>query len=214
MSNFTSQPRRGEEIEGREFFESLNYKVIDPPKELHWEGEADLKFVRDNIFVGGYGIRSDKATFEWMESKYNMEITKCHMTSERNYHFDCQFAPLNTQTALVCTDIFDSSDIKAIEKVVDIIDVPEKEAEAMACNIVRVGSNILVCSSISEMKETDDKYEIESSKIARLNKACIKNGLGLVVFNLSEFDKSGAALSCNVMHGNFVDFQSPNGEVM
>jgi N-dimethylarginine dimethylaminohydrolase len=214
MSNFTSEPRRGEEVEGKEMFEAMQYKCVDMPKNLHFEGEADLKFVRDNIFVGGYGIRSDYESYQWMEEKFNMKITKCHMTSERNYHFDCQFGPINTDCALVCTDIFDPKDIKAIEKVVDIYDIPEKEAEAMACNIVRVGSNILVCSSISELKESDDSYEIESSKIARLNKICIKNGLGLVVFNLSEFDKSGAALSCNVMHGNFCDFQKEIGEVM
>jgi N-dimethylarginine dimethylaminohydrolase len=213
MSNFTSEPRRGEEDEGREMFEAMKYKVVDPPKDIHFEGEADLKFIRDNIYSGGYGIRSDKETYEWMEKEFDIKITKCLMTSEKNYHYDCMFNPLTTQTALACTSIFQPKDLKQLEKVVDLVDIPEKEAEAMACNIVRVGSTVMVCSSISEMKETDDAYEIESAKIARLNKACIKNGLGLVVFNLSEFDKSGAALSCNIMHLNFTDYQEPNAEV-
>jgi N-dimethylarginine dimethylaminohydrolase len=180
---------------------------------MHFEGEADLKFIRDNIYVGGYGIRSDIETYNWMEDNFDIKITKVHMTSEKNYHLDCQFSPITTECALVCTEIMDQKDIKAVEKLVDIVDIPKKEAEAMAANIVRVGSNILVCSSIAEMKESDDSYEIESNKITRLNKACIKNGLGLVVFNLSSFDVSGAALSCNVAHLNFVDYQSPNAEV-
>jgi len=213
MSNFTSEPRRGEEIEGREMLEALNYKCVDPPSDCHWEGEADLKFVRDNIYVGGYGIRSENKTFDWMEKNFKMKISRIHMTSQKNYHLDCQFSPISTDTALVCTKIMDPPDIKMVEKLVDIVDIPEKEAEAMACNIVRVGSNILVCSSVSELKESDDAYLVESSKIARLSNACAKLGLGLVVFNLSAFDVSGAALSCNVAHLNFVDYQSPNGEV-
>jgi len=214
LSNFTSEPRRGEEKVGRKFFEEQGYKCVNPPENLRWEGEADLKFIRDNIFSGGYGIRSDKRTFEWMESKYNMKITKCHMTSERNYHYDCQFAPITTQKALVCTKIFDKPDIKELEKIVEIIDIPEDEALAMACNIVRVGSVVMVCSGISAMKASDESYLVENSKIERLNHICSQEGLGLKVFNLSEFDKSGAALSCNIMHGNFVDFMFPNGEVM
>jgi len=214
MSNFTSEPRRGEEKVGQKFFEEQGYKCVNPPPDLRWEGEADLKFVRDNIFSGGYGIRSDKKTFEWMEKKYNMKITKCHMTSQRNYHYDCQFAPLTTEKALVCTKIFDKPDIKELEKIVEIIDIPEDEALAMACNIVRIGSVIMVCSGISAMKASDESYLVENSKIERLNHVCSKEGLSLRVFNLSEFDKSGAALSCNIMHGNFVDFAPPNGEIM
>ena len=213
MANFTSKPRVGEEIEGQEMLEALNYKCYNPPSDCHWEGEADLKFVRDNIYVGGYGIRSDNKTFDWMEKNFKMKISRIHMTSQKNYHLDCQFSPISTDTALVCTKIMDPPDIKMVEKLVDIVDIPEKEAEAMACNIVRVGSNILVCSSISELKESDDNYLVESSKIARLSNACAKLGLGLVVFNLSAFDVSGAALSCNVAHLNFVDYQSPNGEI-
>ena len=213
MANFTSEPRRGEEIEGREMLEAMNYKCIDPPPDCHFEGEADLKFVRDNIYVGGYGIRSDSKTYDWMEKNFNMKITKIKMTSQKNYHEDCLFSPISTEAALVCTKIMDPGDIKAVEKLVNVIDIPEKEAEAMACNIVRVGSNILVCSSLSELKESDDSYLVESSKIARLNNACAKNGLGLVVFNLSAFDVSGAALSCNVAHLNFVDYQAENGEI-
>ena len=181
---------------------------------MHFEGEADLKFVRDNIFVGGYGIRSDIEAFEWMEKQFDLNIIKCHITDERNYHLDCQFSPITMDKALVCTESFEPEDLKEIEKVVEIINIPKDEAYCMACNIVRVGANILVSSSLTAMHASDDKYLTEVTKVERLNHICSQNGLGLVCFNLSEFDKSGAALSCMVMHLSFVDYQNEQGEVM
>jgi N-dimethylarginine dimethylaminohydrolase len=214
ISNFTSKPRRGEEKVGQAYFESDGYTVISPPPDAHFEGEADLKFLRDNIFVGGYGMRSDIAAYEWMEKQFDIQIVKCLVTDERQYHFDCQFNPLTMEKALVCTESFQPNDIKEVEKVCEIIDIPKAEAYAMACNIVRVGANITVASSLTEMQASDDKYLTEVSKCERLNHICSQNGLGLVPFNLSEYDKSGAALSCLVMHLNFIDFQAEQGEVM
>lgn len=214
ISNFTSPPRRGEEKVGKAYFESDGYTVLSLPPEMHFEGEADLKFVRDNIFVGGYGIRSDIEAFEWMEKQFDLNIIKCHITDERNYHLDCQFSPITMDKALVCTESFEPEDLKEIEKVVEIINIPKDEAYCMACNIVRVGANILVSSSLTAMHASDDKYLTEVTKVERLNHICSQNGLGLVCFNLSEFDKSGAALSCMVMHLSFVDYQNEQGEVM
>ena len=47
LSNFTSPPRKGEEFVAKEFFDMMGYKnTLCPHK---WEGEADLKYLRDNI---------------------------------------------------------------------------------------------------------------------------------------------------------------------
>ena len=213
VSNFTSAPRVGEDEVGKAFFDLMGYKVIKPPTNCHFEGEADLKFQRDNIFVGGYGIRTDKETFDWMERQFNIKIVKCLMTDDRQYHFDCMYFPLTMEKALVCTEIYQPEDIAEIEKVVEIIDIPKPEAYAMSCNCVRVGANVLVASEITEMHETDDAYINEVTKLGRLGQICSQNGLNLVVFNLSEFNKSGAALSCLVFHCNYTDYQAVNGEI-
>jgi N-dimethylarginine dimethylaminohydrolase len=214
VSNFTSEPRRGEDEVGAAFFKMMKYKVLALPKDLHFEGEADLKYIRDDIYCGGYGMRSDLEAYEWIEKQCNIKITKCKVTDERQYHFDCQFNPITREKALVCTESFQPEDLKEVEKIVEIIDIPKAEAYCMACNIVRVGANILVASSITEMKASDENYLTEVTKIERLNQICSREGLGLVVFNLSEFDKSGAALSCLIFHCNFVDFQESIGEIM
>jgi N-dimethylarginine dimethylaminohydrolase len=210
-SNFTSEPRIGEEQVGADFFKRMKYTVLHPP--AHFEGEADLKFQRDNIFVGGYGIRTDKEAFDWMEKQCNIQIIKCLMTDERQYHFDCLYFPLTMEKALVCTELFQPADLAEIEKVVEVIDIPKPEAYAMSTNCVRVGQNILVASEMTEMHAGDEPYINEVTKLGRLGQICSRNGLNLVSVNLSEFNKSGAALSCLVFHCNYVDYQSPMGEV-
>ena len=56
-----------------------------------------------------------------------------------------------------------------------------------------------------KMKKTDEYYEMEKHKIASLEKICSDAGMEPVLFNLSEYIKSGAMLSCMMMHLNRVD---------
>jgi len=72
-------------------------------------------------------------------------------------------------------------------------------------NSVRMGNAILCASNIVELKRTDENYDHEKNKIATLEKICAHEGMEPVIFNLSEYMKSGAMLSCMVMHLNYVD---------
>jgi len=71
-SNFRVSNRRGEEIVASKFFEQMGFKVIPCP--YLFEGEAELKYLRDNIYIGGYGIRSEKESYDWMASEFDMNI--------------------------------------------------------------------------------------------------------------------------------------------
>lgn len=93
LANFKSPPRRGEDEIGRRFFISLGYEVRQPA--AYWEGEADLKFLRDNLYVGGYGLRSDREAYDWMADKFEMVITCVKLQDPKLYHFDCSFCPLS-----------------------------------------------------------------------------------------------------------------------
>jgi hypothetical protein len=68
-----------------------------------------------------------------------------------------------------------------------------------------MGNMILCASNISELSIKDENYELERNKINTLEKICSNEGLEPVIFNLSEYMKSGALLSCMVMHLNYVD---------
>jgi N-dimethylarginine dimethylaminohydrolase len=203
LSNYSSDPRKGEELVGEKFFKMMGYDTHIAPHK--WEGEADIKHLYDNVYVGGYGIRSNIKTYEWMEENFDMNILKGAMTDEYLYHLDCSIFPLNEYKTLVCTELYDEDEIKMLEKHTEIIDVDVDNALCGMTNSVRMGNMILCASNISELKKSHEYYEGEKNKIAALEKICSNEGMEPVIFNLSEFMKSGAMLSCMVMHLNRVD---------
>jgi len=106
---------------------------------------------------------------------------------------------------LVCTELYDPEEIKQIEQHTEIIDVDVEDALGGMTNSVRLGNMILCASNISELKKSHEYYEGEKHKIETLEKICSNEGMEPVIFNLSEYMKSGALLSCMVMHLNRVD---------
>jgi hypothetical protein len=56
------------------------------------------------------------------------------------------------------------------------------------------------------LKKGEELYDLEKHKIDTLEKICSNEGMEPVLFNLSEYMKSGAMLSCCVMHLNYVDY--------
>jgi len=203
LSNFTSEPRQGEEEVGKSFFELMDYNVHMCP--FKWEGEADLKYLYNNVYVGGYGIRSDIKAYEWMEENFDMKIIKVEMVDDYLYHLDCSIFPLTKDKTLVCTELFNEDELAQLSQYTEVIDVGVEDALNGITNSVRLGNTILCASNISEMTRADENYEAEKHKIESLEKICFNEGLEPVFFNLSEYMKSGAMLSCMMMHLNYVD---------
>jgi len=203
LSNFTSEPRQGEEEVGKPFFESMGYEAHMCP--FKWEGEADLKYLYDNVYIGGYGQRSDIKAFEWMEEKFNMNIIKIEMVDEYLYHLDCSIFPLTNDKTLICTELYTPEELALISQYTNIIDISIDDTLNGIANAARLGNMILCASNISEMTRADENYEAEKHKINTLEKICFNEGLEPVFFNISEYMKSGAMLSCMIMHLNYVD---------
>ena len=203
LSNFTSEPRQGEEEVGKPFFESMGYEVHMCP--FKWEGEADLKYLYDNVYIGGYGQRSDIEAFEWMEEKFDMNIIKIEMVDEYLYHLDCSIFPLTNDKTLICTELYTPEELALISQYTNIIDISIDDTLNGIANSARLGNMILCASNISEMTRADENYEAEKHKINTLEKICFNEGLEPVFFNISEYMKSGAMLSCMIMHLNYVD---------
>jgi len=203
LSNYTSPPRQGEEYVGEKFFKQMGYNThISPHK---WEGEADIKYLKDNVYIGGYDIRSDIKTYHWMEENFDMNIIKVKMVDEYMYHLDCSIFPLNTRSTMVCTELYDKTELDKISRYTNIIDIDIDDSMYGMANSVRLGNMVLCASNISELKKSNEFYEGEKHKIASLEKICSDEGMEPVIFNLSEYMKSGAMLSCMVMHLNRVD---------
>ncbi|MBV8933923.1 MAG: amidinotransferase [Kutzneria sp.] len=200
ISNYTSEPRRSETEVGVSFFRSMGYEVYVSPAKF--EGEAELKHLRDNTYVGGYGLRSDRAAYDWMERTFDMKVVTMQMTDPYLYHLDCSIFPLTKESTLVCTEMYDEKELNELEKYTEVIDVPASAAYSGLCNSVRLHNVILNSSHIHELKSGSDDYRQEIAKNRLLEDIASTHAFEVSYVNLSEYHKGGALLSCMVMHLN------------
>jgi N-dimethylarginine dimethylaminohydrolase len=200
VSNFTSEPRRGETEFGVKYFKSMGYETFVP--ETKFEGEADLKYLRDNIYIGGYGVRSELETYKWMEKMFDMKIICLKMQDEYLYHLDCSVFPLTPKKLLICKSLYSDQEIKSLGKVVEIIDVDYDIALSGICNCLRVGNVIFNSDNVKLFEPDSEDLKSEILKNNFIKKVAADNGLEVEFIELHEYTKSGALLSCMVLHMN------------
>lgn len=204
ISNFRSAPRRDEAPVGSAFFELMGFSVHRAPE--YFEGEGDLKRLHDNVYVGAHGIRSSENAHRWLEESFDMRVIDFEMTDPYLYHLDCCIMPLSRDASMVCTALANADALREIEEAVEVIDVSLDDAYSGITNAVRLNNQLLCASGIDELSHAHPDYAYEKDKLASLDRICAKTGLEPVVFNLSEFQKSGAMLSCLVMHLNHANY--------
>jgi N-dimethylarginine dimethylaminohydrolase len=205
ISRFRSAPRVGEDRIGVDFFQLMNFTVERPPETfeaepLYFEGEADLKHIHGNFYVGGHGLRTSRNALTWAAERFEMEIVPFRTTHPYLYHLDCCILRITEQAVLMCTSVADQICIRAIEQHCEIIDVSLEDARAGITNCLLLPGEVLCDSAIMELGKESPKYPIEKSKIERLESICSRFGRTLRIFCMSEFYKSGAMLSCLIMH--------------
>jgi len=204
ISNYSSEPRRGETEIGVNFFEGMGYDVIVSPHKF--EGEADLKHLHDNVYLGGYSMRTERETFDWMEQNFDMKIIKVELVEPYLYHLDCSVFPLTSEECLVSTEMFSKAEVAEIEKHIGIIDVSADACIAGITNSVRLSNTVLNGSHILDLHPGHPEYAEERMKNRVLEDICADRAFDVAYFNLSEYHKSGALLSCMVMHLNRVSY--------
>lgn len=200
LSNFSAENRKPEIEVGKQFFDLMGYNTVMPPH--HFEGDAELKHLYDNVYVGGYGTRTEKQAYTWMAEKFDMNIITVEEVEPYLYHLDCTVFPLTREDTLVCTEMYTDKEIKQLEAVTNIVDVSVDDCFSGICNSIRLGNSILNASNIYEMRTTDEYYEEEKHKNRTLEDIAVRFAFEVSFFNLSEFLKSGALLSCMIMHLN------------
>jgi N-dimethylarginine dimethylaminohydrolase len=208
VSRFRSAPRIGESEVALEFFRLLNFHVHQPPalcdmkEPIYFEGEADLKHVRGNLYIGACGLRTSKNALHWLRSSFGMRIIEYPIVDDYLYHLDCCVLLLDVETIVLCRTHIDPRALRAIEKECHVENVTRENVRSGLTNSIVIGKHLLCDSPISEMVKTHSHYPSEKAKIAKLETICARHGLEPTIFNLSEFLKSGAALSCLTMRLN------------
>ena len=128
ISRFRSTPRVGEERIGADFFKLMNFAVERPPETfeaepVYFEGEADLKHIRGNLYIGAHGMRTSRNALIWAAERFEMEIVPFRITDPYLYHLDCCFLRITEEAVLLCTSVADRICLRAIEQHCEIIDV-------------------------------------------------------------------------------------------
>ena len=171
-----------------------------PPAPLCLEGEADLKHVRGTLYVGAHGMRTSASALHWAAETFEMTVLPVRIRDPYLYHLDCCLFPVTPNSLLLCTAVVDPTELRAIERQCEIVDVPLAQARSGVTNCVLHEGEVLCDSDIHELAADSPWYPGEKAKIATLERICARHGLGLRIFCMSEFYKSGALLSCLVMH--------------
>ena len=172
-----------------------------------YPGSPLMAMMYGNVYVGGYGIRSDIRAYEWMQDSLDMKVIPLRETEPYLYHLDCTVFPVTRETTLVGTKFYTSQEIQELEKYTNIIDVSEDDCFFGICNSVRLSNMILNSSHIHELRAGTEDYIAERNKNRRLEDIAADLGFQPVFFNLSEYHKAGALLSCMVMHLNRYSYE-------
>jgi len=204
FSNFRSQPRIGEIEVGRKFFDLMNWNYVQSP--YFFEGFADCKPLKqegnETIFLGGYGVRTDIKSYEWMMDNFNMKIVPIKMDNPYLYHFDCLVFPIDSENVIV-SELLGKENIKLIEKYANVHVVSKDDSMGGTLNSVRLGPIIINHSCIDEIPVEDEYYPIEQKRINNLNNIAAKCGYDIVYTNISCMESFGAMLSCCVLPLNY-----------
>jgi N-dimethylarginine dimethylaminohydrolase len=200
ISTFTSPTRQGESEIAARFLESLGYRTVRVP--YRFEGDAEIKHLHDNIYVAGYGERSDRRAYQWMEEQFGMKVIAVEEVEPYLYHLDCTVFPIDRENTLICTELFTRAEVAALAEHTNVIDVSADMCFSGICNSVRMHNLILNSSDIHDQRAGTEDYDRELKKNRRLEDIATTFCCEVVHFNLSEFYKSGALLSCLVMHLN------------
>jgi N-dimethylarginine dimethylaminohydrolase len=207
ISRFRSAPRIGEDRIGADFFKLMNFTVVQPPETfeaetVYFEGEADLKHIQDNLYIGAHGMRTSRNALRWASERFDMEIIPFLMNNPYLYHLDCCVFRISERAVMMCTSVAERICVEAVEQHCEIIDVSLQDARAGITNCFLLPGEVLCDSNIMELDKEHPKYLIEKSKIEHLETICSRFGRSMRVFCMSEFYKSGALLSCLIMHIN------------
>lgn len=142
LSRFRHAARQGETPHDRAWFEANGFSTVTLPDGLDFEGAGDALFCGETLFAG-YHIRSSATAMQWVAARIGCRVIPMQLVSDRHYHIDTCFCPLDPETALYFPGAFDAYGRQALAAhIPHLIPVDADEAERFACNAVVVGRNV------------------------------------------------------------------------
>lgn len=211
VSNFRAEGREPEADVADWFLAECGYQTYRIPNlDWHFEGEAELKYLRDNIYIGHVGVRTDEEALDWIAKTFDANIIKIRHNDDKEameylYHGDCIYFPITPNDVILCTDVVDKKSIKELEKVANVIPVSKELAYQGICNSISVGYTIYNADNSDAFEVDSDDFKIEMQKNDTLVEIASQFAMEVVFVSLTEALKLGALLSCMVSRLNYSD---------
>ena len=196
LAKYKAEGRPIEEKPAQQFYESLGYQVIQPP--YFFEGEADLKLWKDNVYFGGWGKFTDIKAHQWIQQQTGAQIIPIHEISDELYHLDCSLFVIDEENFLVNTEGIDSSSLRTLKQLGNVIEVPPKLSSTGITNAVNIPNKPIIVSGLFHPE--DKKYQEAMEWIMT---TFDKFDWSVILVDIDEPDKSGADVSCMVQRLTF-----------
>jgi N-dimethylarginine dimethylaminohydrolase len=196
LANYKAPGRACEVQPARAFFEELGYECIQPP--YHFEGEADLKKWRDGVYFGGHGQFTDRRALDWIADRCKVDIIPLHEVNPKVYHLDCSVLVVDEDNLIVSKAGLDAESFGRLKKLAEVVEPPPEIFTTGITNAYLVREKEICLSGTFNPEMPDYRKAMQW-----MNCTFDRFGFTVLFMDVDEFDKSGADLSCCIMHLDF-----------
>jgi N-dimethylarginine dimethylaminohydrolase len=161
MARFRHPERQGEEPVFRAVFQRLKARglvqeLVDLPEGMFHEGAGDAIWDADRrLFWCGYGPRSSKGAVSVIRRTFGHETVALELASERFYHLDTCFCPLEGGKVLYYPPAFTpqaQAKIREHVRPADRIEASAEEAAAFCVNAVNLGGRMIMARAPDSLR--------------------------------------------------------------
>ena len=191
---------------GEKFFKALNYQV---KKYDNFSGELNLRYLKGNIYIGGYSTKEELKNFKLIENEFDIQIIKINLQTSIKENFPYLnniLSPITKDHILLNVNLIGSKEIKQLEKYCEIIEISSSLCTQGVCNNLRYYNSLLGATNIYDLKQGTKEHYNELKKNRFLEDLSNDFGMELVQFNLSEYLKLGFWLTDLILHLNSNSF--------
>jgi N-dimethylarginine dimethylaminohydrolase len=185
VPRFRHAERDGESMHFARVMKDLGLAEVRQARFVN-EGEGDFLLTGDRI-LAGTGLRSDAGAVHEVEDYFGRPVVALQLVDPRFYHLDTALARLDADTVVYWPGAFAPQSQGVLKELFpDAILADEREAAALALNMVSDGSTVIMTTECDELAER-----------------IVERGFAVVRVSTSELRKAGGGAKCCVleMHG-------------
>ncbi len=178
--NYRYQERKGEEAQFHQWFGEQGYEIITLK---HFQGgEGDALFYKDTLYMG-YGFRSEIEAHKEMAQILQVPTVSLKLIDPYFYDFDTTFCPLGDRGVLIYLSGYDEKSQEVAEGIKGKVLMTTEQADNFIGNSVYIDGKLLVGFLDEDLKKKLFKLDIEP-----------------VLFNMSEYKKTGGGIKCLTLY--------------